>query len=269
MCGIAGWFGARAGFDPAAAMGALRHRGPDGQGVWRDAAGQAGFVHTRLAILDLTDAGAQPMGLRNEGSAWVTCTSAFADARYWLIFNGEIYNFAELKAELEGTGEAFHGHSDTEVLLRLLALEGAAAPPRLAGMFAFAFYDREQGCGMLARDAFGIKPLFYVQQEDGIAFASEVRALRASTQPPRCQPDALRDTLMWGTVQEPESSVDGVRQLPAGSYLRWDAAGARIERWHELRFSGAPPAAPVAATRAALLESVERHLVSDVPVGIF
>jgi asparagine synthase (glutamine-hydrolysing) len=255
MCGIAGWFGPRGADDPAALIAALRHRGPDGEGQWRDAEDRAGLVHTRLAIIDLSAAGAQPMS---------------ANKRHWLSFNGEIYNFRELRAELESAGETFQGQSDTEILLRLLAREGAAALAKLAGMFALAYYDGESGRGLLARDAFGIKPLYYVAHDDGVTFASEVKALRAAMPAAGMDAAALRDTLLWGSVQEPATLTPGIRELPAGGVLEWDGTAARVGRWYEVRFGSAEgPADPAAATRAALIESIRRHLVSDVPVGIF
>jgi asparagine synthase (glutamine-hydrolysing) len=271
MCGIAGWFGKGMACDAAALTAALRHRGPDGEGVWRDADDTAGLVHTRLAILDLSGAGAQPM-------AWSSCAAGHTPGpdsgerkeRYSIVFNGEIYNFRELRAGLETRGESFTGQSDTEVLLRLLVLDGAAALPALAGMFAFALFDRERGTGLLARDAFGVKPLYYLVRNGALAFASEVRALRALVPDSGPAAPALRDTLLWGSVPEPDTLIEGIRAIPAGCFLEWDGSTATVRRWHSLAFGAAPaPADPVAATREALLESMRRHLVSDVPIGIF
>jgi asparagine synthase (glutamine-hydrolysing) len=255
MCGIGGWFGPLAGRDPDALIAALRHRGPDGEGQWRDPGDRAGLVQTRLAILDLSPAGAQPM---------------VAPPGAWLALNGEIYNFRTLRAGLESKGEVFHSDSDTEVLLRLLLRERTLALPQLSGMFALAYYDAESGRGLLARDAFGIKPLYYAEWEGGVGFASEVRALRPMVKDDRVDAAALRDVLLWGSVPEPATLVTGIRQVPAGCFLEWDGVRAAIGRWHTVQFrESARPADPVAATRAALLESVRRHLVSDVPVGIF
>jgi asparagine synthase (glutamine-hydrolysing) len=261
MCGIAGWFGRSARCDASALTAALRHRGPDGEGAWYDPEGRAGLIHTRLAILDLSDAGAQPMGYDTiEGRA----------ARSWIVLNGEIFNFRELRAELESQGEIFKGRSDTEVLLRLLELYGKAALGRLAGMFAFAWYDCQSGRGLLARDPFGIKPLYYTERNGGVAFASEVRALRPLIDEASISASAVRDTLLWGSVPEPATLIEGIAEVPAGSYLEWDGATIEVARWHDVRFGqSAAPLNPVAAARAALLESVERHLVSDVPLGIF
>jgi len=261
MCGIAGWFGHSAGIDERVLLTSLRHRGPDGSGVWRDAGSRAGMAHTRLAIIDLSECGAQPMAY-NE--------SDVPEQGAHIVYNGEIYNFRELRADLESTGEDFVGQSDTEVLLRLVAREGTGALPKLAGMFAFAFFDSESGRGLLARDAFGIKPLYYIEKNGGLTFASEVRTLLPFLSETRTDPAGLRNALLWGTVPEPETLVEGIRLLPAGACLEWDGAKGKISRWHEARFVDAHHYSdPVAATRAALLESIERHLVSDVPVGIF
>lgn len=270
MCGIAGWFGKGIACDASSLTAALRHRGPDGEGAWCDPEGRAGLVHARLAILDPSDAGAQPMGWDGIVGGEVEYGGEKRSPSYWIVFNGEIYNFRELRAELESAGEIFHGKSDTEVLLRLLMREGKAALLKLAGMFAFAFYDCESGRALLARDAFGIKPLYYVEREGGLAFASEVRALSPLVPETKIAAAALRDTLLWGSVPEPATLVDGIRQLAAGCFLEWDGATAKVGRWYELRFGETlAPADPVVATRAALVESIQRHLVSDVPVGIF
>jgi asparagine synthase (glutamine-hydrolysing) len=263
MCGIAGWFGPGAAGDATTLLTALRHRGPDGEGAWHDTEGRAALVHTRLAILDLSDGGAQPMGLGG-------CAQRLTAHRHWLAFNGEIYNYAALRAELESAGEHVQGQSDTEVLLRLLRREGRAALPKLAGMFALASYDGDSGHGLLARDAFGIKPLYYLERPGGLLFASEVKALLPFVSDTSIDAAALRDTLMWGSVPEPATLFAGIRQLPAGCCLAWDGTRARMARWHALRFGDQPaPAEAIAATRAALVESIQRHLVSDVPVGIF
>lgn len=270
MCGIAGWFGQHAAVDETALIAALRHRGPDGEGIWRDPDGRAGLAHTRLAILDLSEAGAQPMGWQPAVIGGLDHGVSGEAARYWIVLNGEIYNFRALGAELAAAGETFSGCSDTEVLLRILVREGKAALAKLAGMFAFAFYDRQTGRALLARDAFGIKPLYYAERDGGLVFASEVRALCSVLPGTGLAMGAVRDTLLWGSVPEPATVHEGIRELPAGCFLEWDGAAATVGRWHELRFDGlAAPPDPVAATRAALVESVRRHLVSDVPVGLF
>lgn len=190
-----------------------------------------------------------------------------------IVFNGEIYNFRELREELEAGGEGFSGNSDTEVLLRLLSRDGAGCLPRLAGMFAFCLVNEAKGEALLARDAFGIKPLYYRIDEGTLAFASEAGLLRTGGDP--VDVEALRDYFLWGSVPEPKTLAAPVRQIPAGHCLlfRYGEREARLIRWHEPR--PRPPVRrrersdSVRATRTALEESVRRHLVSDVPVGIF
>ena len=165
MCGIAG--GTRASAAVLARMrDRLRHRGPDGMGLWQDDEGGPGLAHTRLAVIDLSPAAVQPM------------TSDCG--RYVISFNGEIYNYRDLREQLEAKGEQFRSASDTEVLLVLLRREGTVALGRLFGMFAFALWDREKKELLLVRDRLGIKPLVYAPLIGGnLAFASEIHALKA------------------------------------------------------------------------------------------
>ena len=164
MCGIAGWLGAQVADAGIAGrmMQALHHRGPDGQGIksWSEAT----LIHTRLSIIDISPSGAQPMA--NE------------DGTVWTVFNGEIYNHRELRGELEARGHRFRGRSDTEVLPHLYEEHGAEFVTRLRGMFALAIYDTRTKTLLLARDRFGIKPLFYAPGRERFAFASEINALR-------------------------------------------------------------------------------------------
>jgi asparagine synthase (glutamine-hydrolysing) len=191
--------------------------------------------------------------------------------RVVLVFNGEIYNYRELRAELIAQGETFTSESDTEVLLRLLLLEGPRVLPRLAGMFAFAFWREDTGTALLARDALGIKPLYYRLCPDGLTFASETRVLRPSgAEGAVPDPVAVRDFLLWGSVPEPATLQGEVRQLPAGHWLEWRADQVTQESWFQPRLGELlPPVDSVRTTREALRESIRRHLVSDVPVGIF
>lgn len=297
MCGIAGWFGEGDAAGLAAMQQALRHRGPDGSGQWHGE--RAALAHTRLAILDLSPSGAQPMAWRvmekvrgplaasvgrHHGATTGGGPAARGDAalagaqrpRYLLTFNGEIYNHRELRRELEASGERFSGRSDTEVLLRLLSLAGESALTKLAGMFALAYWDEANGEGLLARDAYGIKPLYYRIDGGTLRFASESHALRRDAD--AVDAEALNEFFLWGAVPEPRTLYRAVRQVPAGHLLRWKAGKTTVERWyHPNFFSAARPVRRgaaddlqlVARTRAALEESVRRHLVSDVPVGIF
>ncbi len=248
MCGIAGWFGPDGGMDADALVAALRHRGPDGHGVWEGEA--ATLVHTRLAILDLSEAGKQPMVFEEKlkceigkqkkedaAQAGVASLDPFQLSTFnslllpsVLVFNGEIFNHAELRDELEAQGESFVGHSDTEVLLRLLVIEGEACLSKLAGMFAFAFWDEEKREALLARDAFGIKPLYYREVGDSLGFASETRVLKQADD--QTDATALRDFFLWGSVPEPQTLVAEIRQVPAGCLMRWKNGKVSVERWH-------------------------------------
>ena len=292
MCGIAGFFvGPPSAHFTDHALRLLASRGPDGSGIWKNPDGSVALVHTRLAILDLSDAGHQPM-VYEKAMSVVSCPlsaclnhreapqpALFTDHRppttnnsSVLVFNGEIYNYRELRAELEAQGETFVGHSDTEVLLRLLVREGAACLPKLAGMFAFAFWDESTGTALLARDPLGIKPLYYRNEDRHLCFASETRVLRKDGD--KVDAAALRDFFLWGSIPEPATLNAAVRQLPAGHWLKWQDGKTEITRWTS-QYSFSQPSthnSPFAAsslTREALVESLRRHLVSDVPVGIF
>ncbi|MCX5948704.1 MAG: asparagine synthase (glutamine-hydrolyzing) [Cyanobacteria bacterium] len=263
MCGIAGLIGRSPG-DFAVRVGPkLAHRGPDSAGLWHDES--TCLLHRRLAILDLSPAGHQPM--------------ASACGRWQLVFNGEIYNHIQLRRQLEALGLVFTSSSDTEVLLAWLIRHGSAGLDDLRGMFALALFDRQERTALLARDPNGIKPLYYWQGDSGeLAFASELRALLASDLIPR-QPDvqAICHFLATGSVVEPATLVAGVRRLPAGHLARWRAGELQIEPWcpipESLPFSADGSSilsiAAVARTREALESSVAAHMVSDVPVGLF
>lgn len=272
MCGIAGAFAYHAAAPPVDREALLRvreamaRRGPDGAGLWLSPDGRAGLAHRRLAILDPSDAGAQPM------------TSA--DGRLAITFNGEIYNFRTLKAGLEARGHAFRSGSDTEVVLALYREKGEAMVEDLRGMYAFALWDAERGGLLLARDPFGIKPLYIADDGKTLRFASQVKALlkdRAVDAAP--DPAGHAGFFLWGSVPEPFTTFKGIRALPAGC-LQWvDAQGPRPDRKHfdlnaEFRKAEAealdlPAAEMQERVRAALLDSVAHHLVSDVPVGLF
>jgi asparagine synthase (glutamine-hydrolysing) len=263
MCGIAGIVNSR--FAPEelherllAMRDRLRHRGPDDEGSFLHAEAGTALAHTRLAILDLSGGGHQPM------------TSI--DGRYIIVFNGEIYNFRELRSGLECKGEAFRTQSDTEVLLRLYQREGAECLQRLEGMFALAIWDRDEETCFLARDPLGIKPLYLWRHGESLAFASEVRALlQAELGAKRLCASALYDYFLYGSVQEPLTLVEQIEALPAGNALLWKRGVGRRQRYWQLQF-GADPMSPneaVSVTRTALEDSIKRHFVSDVPVGIF
>src|SRR5438270_3426490 len=263
MCGIAGLISsATPEFEIEQTLrrmeGTLRHRGPDDQGVSMLASCAGGFVNTRLAILDLSAAGHQPM--------------SSPDGRFHITFNGEIYNFVELRDQLIREGVEFKSHCDTEVILRLYAREGPACVNKLLGMFAFAIWDARERTCFLARDPLGIKPLYYSAFPRDLIFASELRTIIQADRTFRdVSAEALYDYFRHGTVPEPLTLIEGIRRLPAGRYLIWqDNKFALIKYW-ELSFpeSANGPQPPRERVRAALSDSVKRHFVSDVPVGVF
>ena len=212
MCGICGTVGRADERELGLMTDAMAHRGPDGRGVVTFPGDPpAGLGHRRLAILDPTPAGAQPM--------------SFAE-RWWITYNGELYNFRELRAELEAAGERFASDCDTEVLLRLFALEGPAMLTRLNGIFAFAVWDDRDKRLFLARDRLGVKPL-YVTRADGVfGFSSELRSLLPLVGGASLDETALADylTLLW--VPDPRTAFRGIEKLPPGHYAwvdrRWN-----------------------------------------------
>jgi asparagine synthase (glutamine-hydrolysing) len=236
----------------------LRHRGPDDSGIYVSPDRCAGLVHTRLSILDLSPAGHQPM--------------ASPDGRYHITFNGEIYNFRELRARLAADGEIFQTNTDTEVLLRMYLRHGVDCLRELAGMFAFAIWDNCEKSCFMARSQLGVKPLYFVLKPESLSFSSEIRALlQAGLTTRRLSPTAVQDFFIFGSVQEPETIIDGVRELPAGCWMHWKDGITRECKYFDVHFQLDPAADidPVARTRSALEETVRRHFVSDVPVGVF
>jgi asparagine synthase (glutamine-hydrolysing) len=266
MCGISGWFlEPGRSRDPqilAALADSLGHRGPDDRGYYRDPEQGVALAHNRLSIIDLTAAGHQPM--------------ASDDGDMVLVYNGELYNFQELRQELEGKGHRFVSRSDTEVVLRSFQEWGRGALSRFCGMFALALWSRRFATLLLARDPLGMKPLYHTSlPKGGVTFASELKAFR--TLPgflPRMAPAALGQFLEFGYTFDPEAtSLAGVAKLPPGHFLecRDGRAGvpipyftlpgpdrsdvrSREEREEELH--------------AVLSRVVEQHLISDVPVGL-
>lgn len=261
MCGIAGRIGAAVA-PPAAreTLARLRHRGPDACGEWSGSLGYepVWLGHTRLAILDLSARGAQPMASR--------------DGRWIVAYNGEIYNHRELRAELAGP---FRGQSDTETLVEALAEWGVDRTlPRLNGMFAIAALDTVKQRLWLFRDPFGIKPLYWCSTEDGAAFASESRVLAGlGGPPPEVDATALQTLLALRYVPSPQTLARGIRRLEPGHAARF-GPGDREPRVE--RFAAPPPAGTfrgsfgeaAAAYAAACRRAVERQLLSDVPVGV-
>ncbi len=254
MCGfvaIAGRDAARPG-DIERGLAAIRHRGPDGEGVWRSKDDRAALGHARLAILDLSNAGLQPM--------------PSADGRGVVAYNGEVYNFRDLVPRVSAP---LRSRSDTEVIVELLRQHGPDAVPLLRGMFAFAYWDGEEL--LLVRDCLGIKPLFFAEGEGRIVAASELSAVLAMrTQPPSPDPRAIDDYLTYLYVPPPRTGIAGVRELPPGHMLRWRAGSAS----EPARYWSVPCERPRRALRSRELreqlgEAVGSHLVADVPIGVF
>ena len=263
MCGLTGIHHSNgAPVDSAVLLRMREHmhaRGPDGAGLWLDPRGGLGLAHRRLAILDLSEAGAQPM--------------ATPDGRYRIVFNGEIYNHPELRAWCEARGVRYVGHSDTETLLHLYALQGEAMLPRLRGMFAFALWDSTGRMLLLARDPLGIKPLYYSERGGTLAFASQVKALQAGGFGDGIDAAGLVSFLLWGYVLEPFTIDAAIRALPAGHAMQL-RSGQQARTWYyrdalaPLREPAAPPL-PATGLLSAMADSVRHHLLSDVPVGLF
>ena len=250
MCGIAGIVGAQASAEIARSMAQrLRHRGPDGDGVWSEPG--VALSHRRLAIQDLTDAGSQPMLF----------------GPHVLTYNGELYNHERLRAALPGP---WVSSGDTEVLLRLLATEGSACLSRVVGMFAFASWDTQSRRLLLARDRLGIKPLYYRLLPDGIAFASELKALMLLGAA-QIDPSAVRDFLFHGYIPAPKTIYSGIFKLPAGHLLNWQAGKMSVERYWRPSSTVIDRSADetVQQLDALLGEVIPDHTVSDVPVGVF
>ncbi len=237
---------------------ALVHRGPDDKGAFFSSSYQAALAHTRLSIIDLTEGGHQPMSCPNR--------------RYTITFNGEIYNYKKLRTQMEYDGEVFRSTSDTEVILKLFISKGPACVQLLRGMFAFLIWDEQEKTAFAARDAFGIKPFYYLKAGDSLIFASELRAVLASGYSSRkISNRGVMSYLLKGTVAEPDTAIKNIKLLPAGTYLTWSAGKTKLHRYWNLDFSVNHFSRPkaVEVTRTALEHSIRAHLVSDVPVGIF
>lgn len=262
MCGIVGYAGT---FSPDALAAASRrqaHRGPDDAGRFDDPAAGIGLAHVRLSILDTSPLGHQPM--------------ASADGSAVIVFNGEIYNFRELRSELIAAGHRFKSHSDTEVLLQLYLTEGEGMLKRLNGIFAFAIWNAREQSLFVARDALGVKPLYYAQVRQGFAFASEVKALIELVPEAReLDPEALHRYLTFLWCPGEATPLRAIRKLPPGEAMV--VRSGRITRrwkWYELPiFRGVrgdlSEDEALRGTADGLRRAVQRQLISDVPVGAF
>ena len=276
MCGIAGAIGVAPNrIRPAMGkmLASLRHRGPDFEGTAFLAGPQgtpdAALLHTRLSIIDLSPMGQQPM----------------AESRLTLIYNGEIFNFKELRQSLIERGAHFHSQSDTEVILKAYRFWGEAAIERMRGMFAWALFDQERGAIWLCRDRLGIKPLYLSRPPTGgLLFASELRTLLAAGEdlvPRRVRRSALESFLAQGMICGTETFVEGIEQLPASTslWVDWNGKEIRTKAYWSLPFAPDPSALTsfpkaakgfaVEALSRTLREAVKLRLVADVPLGIF
>jgi asparagine synthase (glutamine-hydrolysing) len=275
MCGIAGMIDWRAstGSDALRALGeamsdTLRHRGPDGNGIWVEAESGAMLAQRRLAIIDLSAGGAQPM--------------QSADRRYVITFNGEIYNYRDIRRELEACGRIMRSDSDTEVLLEACAAWGVeSAVERAIGMFAFALWDRNTRTLFLVRDRLGIKPMYYAATPDRLLFASELKALRAvSDWTSSIDDDAVAGYLRYGYIAQPRTIYREAAKLPPGHILVarpdgspklncfWDLRSIAIAG--QARNDPAPePEEAVERLDALLRDAVRLRMIADVPLGAF
>jgi asparagine synthase (glutamine-hydrolysing) len=261
MCGIAGYSGR---FEHAllGAMAArIAHRGPDDEGLWSDPSNGVGLAHRRLSIIDLSPRGHNPL--------WDV------KRRAAIVYNGELYNYRELRRELIGQGFVFASDTDTEVLLNLYLRDGPEMLAKLNGMFAFAIWDVERRRLFVARDGIGVKPLYWSKTPRGVVFASELKALLCEPSVPReIEPAAVASHVVYLWAPSPLTMLRGVHKLPPGhAFLARDGAIEKLWRWYDL-----PYAQPVEhvrddeateAVREQLYASVKKQLVADVPVGAF
>lgn len=275
MCGLAGFFGTATRNDADLSAIAQRMndtiylRGPDSHGVWSDQAHGLALGHRRLSILDLSPEGHQPMVSRN--------------GRFIIVFNGEVYNFRDLRAELEAAGHAFRGHSDTEIMLAAFCQWGVqAATKRFNGMFAFAVWDRDEKLLHLGRDRLGEKPLYYGWMRDGtLLFGSELKALKPHPSfQGEINRDAIAGLLKLNYIADPHSIYQGIYKLPPATLLTWDGSSARPkpEHYWDLRavaeasiqdpYRGTEQEA-ISELEALLTDAVGIRMVSDVPLGAF
>lgn len=260
MCGIAGSFvGGRGSWHSDIAW--MRRRGPDGRGIWATSDGRVQLSHVRLSIIDPTEAGHQPM--------------VSPDQRVVMVFNGEIYNFKDLRTELQSQGHRFQGHSDSEVLLHLFARHGTSCFERLNGIFAAAFWEQDTEILTLVRDPMGVKPLYITEAGDGFAFASEMKSLlRCGLVQPQMDAQAVLAHLgfLWSPGRA--TVVKGISKVLPGHVLQVKAgrivsdACFRPMRFHQVPVPDSQQSA-ITAVREAVRTAVERQMVSDVPLGAF
>jgi asparagine synthase (glutamine-hydrolysing) len=259
MCGIAGCYQQADGYKLTDVMTErIAHRGPDSGAIWshEDERSSIHLGHRRLSIIDLSASANQP----------------FVKGGLTLVYNGELYNYRELRATLQAAGVTFTTSSDTEVVLEAWRRWGPSALERFRGMFAFAVADLETGELALARDPLGIKPLLYLRRGDGIVFASELKALLAAVGSElKIEPGAMVASMLYYWVPEQRCSIQGVRKLPAGSVARFRPDGTHEEHqyWSVRDVAAEAASGPQANLREIIEESVTAHLIADVPVSSF
>ena len=263
MCGICGFAGGRGEIDAARSLlekmtALLPHRGPDDSGCFLSGDARVGLGHRRLSIIDLAG-GHQPMS--NE------------DGTVVMVYNGEIYNFRDLKGPLEAAGHTFRTNCDTEVIIHLYEQEGERCVEKLRGMFAFAIWDARRDVLFLARDRLGQKPLFYRQDKRGIVFASEIKSILADASiPRRLNPVALDRYLTYQYVPHPMSMFEGIAKLPPAHTALWRDGSLKVSRYWQPDFEREIPGSEaeyIERTRALVDEATRMRMIADVPLGAF
>jgi asparagine synthase (glutamine-hydrolysing) len=266
MCGIAGIYSygesaAPINYEVLIAMrDQMLYRGPDGFGIWTSKDGTIGLGHRRLSIIDISDGGSQPMSI--EGG------------RYLITFNGEIYNYRELRSELKSHGIQFDGDSDTEVILRLYSKYGEGVCKKLRGMFAFAIWDNDLKELFLARDSFGIKPLYFNDENNCICFSSQVKSLLiAISSSKEKDPAGYVGYQLWGHIPDPYTLFKGIKSLEPGTWMKINQGGYKkivnYESLYSIFLDENGNDSQYTSLNAALEDSVFHHMISDVPVGVF
>jgi asparagine synthase (glutamine-hydrolysing) len=262
MCGICGVVGREDEQLVRDMADTLAHRGPDGEGFRcfpaRNGGAPASLGHRRLTIIDLSERGAQPM--------------EYADGRYWIVYNGELYNFKELRADLEQDGYRFRSECDTEVLLAAYCKWGKAMLERLNGIFAFAIWDTERHELFLARDRLGVKPLYYTQRDGSFYFASEIKALLKVLPTPRLRPEGIADYLTFLWIPDPDTMFEGIFKLPAGHFAEFAGGQLQVRPYWDLVFDVDDTLSEgdwISSVERNVREAVRRQMVADVPLGSF
>ena len=264
MCGISGIYGKTTQDIISNMMDSINHRGPDGHGLYKDTENNVALGHCRLAVIDLSKTGKQPM--------------SYANRRYWITYNGEIYNYLEIKKELKNSGYQFMSSSDTEVILALYDKYGEKCLRYLRGMFSFIIWDQQEKKLFVARDRFGIKPLYWTKVTNSFLFSSELEGLLASNiVPRRLDPTALSFYFSTGSIPAPYTILSNVNSLLPGHFMviqhgkhsitqYWDLPYQSIEHTNSSNLNAVEIELEL---RKQLEESIKLHMISDVPIGAF